>query len=128
MSGVLPGAILKILAETRYGDSVNTMSGSILPVSTDGFFPLNSPPDDDIPITVTDLAYYQYLSTKFGLVLGKLDTLDSDLNEFASGRGNTQFLNMQLIFSGTLALMPYSMLGGGAFLMPAKTKALQPPG
>jgi porin len=122
--GLMPGALVKIRAETRYGESVNAMSGSILPVNTDGFFPLHFPLDDAIPITVTDLTYYQYLSEKFGVFFGKLDTLDSDLNEFASGRGNTQFMNTQLVFASPLALMPYSTLGGGVMAAPTKNIAM----
>ena len=118
--GLVPGGLLKVRGETRDGDSVNDMSGSILPVNTDAFFPLHTPLNDVIPITITDLTYYQFLSEKFGLVVGKLDTLDSDLNEFASGRGNSQFMNTQLVFSGTLALMPYSTVGGGVVVIPNK--------
>ncbi|MGB7159536.1 MAG: carbohydrate porin [Tepidisphaeraceae bacterium] len=118
--GLMPGAFIKVRAESRYGESVNDMSGAILPVSTDGFFPLTDSIDEDIAITVTAVTYYQYLSEKFALFGGKLDSLDSDLNEFASGRGNSQFLNTQLVFSPTLALMPYSTIGGGAILMPTK--------
>ena len=117
---LVPGALLKVRAESRYGESVNDMSGAILPVNTDGFFPLKSPLDEDIPIAVTDVLYYQFLSEQFALYGGKFDGLDSDLNEFASGRGNTQFLNTQLILSGTMALLPYSTVGGGVMVLPTK--------
>lgn len=119
--GLLPGAFVKMRAESRYGDSVNTISGSILAVNTDALFPLTTPADDEIPIAVTDLTYYQYLSEQFALFAGKIDTLDGDPNEFASGRGNSQFMNTQMIFSGTLNLLPYSTLGVGAIIMPTRT-------
>jgi len=112
--------MVKVRGESRYGKSVNSNSGNILPVSMDGFMPLTSQPDEDIPITVTDLTYYQFLSEKFGVLLGKIDTLDSDPNEFASGRGNTQFANFNFIFNGTLALLPYSTLAVGGIWMPTK--------
>jgi porin len=118
--GLVPGGLIKVRAETRYGESVNSISGSILPVNADGFFPLHAPLDDCIPITVTDLTYYQFLSEQFGLIAGKLDTLDSDMNEFASGRGNTQFMNMNFFVSPTVAIMPYSTVGGGVIIMPSK--------
>jgi porin len=118
--GLVPGAMLKVRGESRYGKSVNPDSGSVLPVSMDMFMPLTAPLDENIPITVTDLTYYQFLSEKFGILLGKIDTLDSDPNEFASGRGNTQFQNFNLIFNSTLALLPYSTLAAGAIGMPSK--------
>lgn len=118
---VLPGALVKFRAESRYGEAANDIAGPILPVNTDGFFPLTSEIDESIPVTVTDLNYVQYLSTTFGLLLGKFTTLDGDPNEFASGRGTSQFLNANFIFSPTTALStPYSTLGGGAIWAPAK--------
>jgi porin len=82
--------------------------------------PLTVPADEEIPITLTDLAYYQFLSEEFGVFLGKIDTFDSDPNEFASGRGNTQFQNFNFILNSTLGLLPYSTLAGGAIWMPSK--------
>lgn len=118
--GLVPGALVKVRGESRYGESVNPISGNILAVNTDAFMPLTRRPDDDIALTVTDLTYYQFLSEKFGAFVGKIDTLDSDLNEFASGRGNTQFQNMNFIFNSTLALLPYSTLAAGALWTPTK--------
>jgi len=117
--GILPGALVRFRAESRYGDSVNGRTGLILPANTDGLFPLTSPLDDNIGITVTSLNYTQFLSEHIGLTVGKFDTLDGDPNEFAGGRGTSQFLNMNLIFSPTLALfVPYSTLGFGMILLP----------
>jgi porin len=115
---VLPGAVVKIRAETRYGESVNKFAGPITPASTDGFFPLSA---DDIPFTITDVTYYQFLSEHFGVYLGKFDTLDGDPNPFASGRGNTQFLNSSFVFPviGAIAV-PYSTLGVGVIVSPRK--------
>ena len=117
--GVLPGALVQFKAETRFGRSANSDSGALLPVNTDGFFPIASEADGDIPITVTTLSYTQFLAPTIGLTLGKFDTLDGDPNEFASGRGKTQFLNANFLFNGATALrMPYSTLGGGVIWLP----------
>ena len=117
--GVLPGAIVKFRAESRYGESVNDIVGTILSANTDGFFPFTHTPDQDIPITVTNLAYMQALSEHFSFLIGKFDTIDSDLNEFASGRGTSQFMNANFIFSPTIGLMaPYSTLGAGIIVKP----------
>jgi hypothetical protein len=112
--GVLPGALIKFRAESRYGSSVNGAAGPILPVNTDALFPLTDTLDEDVPITITDLNYTQFLSPHLGLFFGKIDTLDGDPNEFASGRGTSQFMNANFIFNPALALrLPYSTLGAG---------------
>jgi len=117
--GLLPGALLKVRAESRYGESINARSGSILPVNTDAFFPLTKTLDEDIAIALTTLSYTQFLSEHFAVMLGKFDTLDGDPNEFASGRGTSQFMDANLNFNAALALrLPYSTLGGGLIWMP----------
>jgi porin len=119
--GVMPGAIVKFRAESRYGESANGIAGPILPVNTDGFFPLTDGLDDAIAFTITNLTYIQFLSPKLGVLVGKIDTLDADPNEFASGRGTSQFLNANFIFNSSLALTaPYSTLGAGVIVMPVK--------
>jgi len=116
---VLPGALIKFRTESKYGRTVNGNTGAILPVNADGYFPLTSSPDDDIPITITDLTYIQFLSETFGLLVGKFNTLDADPNEFASGRGTSQFLNANFLFNPSVALVaPYSTLGGGLIWKP----------
>lgn len=117
---LLPGALIRSRVEGRYGESVNDDSGSLLPVNTDGFFPLTSPGNESI-VSVTELNYTQFLSKKFGLTVGKYQTLDGDPNEFASGRGRSQFMNFNFIASGVSALtIPYSTVGGGLVLMPTE--------
>ncbi len=112
--GLVPGGVVVLRAETRYGDTVNDMTGLISPVSTDSFFPLS---DDDIPITISDLTYYQFFSESFGVFLGKIDTLSSDLNPFASGRGNQQFMNQNFVFNSVAVMtVPYSTLAAGVFV------------
>jgi porin len=117
--GVLPGALIRFRAESRYGSSVNGAAGPILPVNTDALFPLTAKLDQDVAITITDLNYTQFLSKHLGLFFGKIDTLDGDPNEFASGRGTSQFMNANFIFNPALALrLPYSTLGAGVIWMP----------
>ncbi len=117
--GVLPGALIRFRAESRYGHSVNGAAGPILPVNSDAFFPLTDHLDEDIPITVTNLNYVQFLSPHLGVVVGKVDTLDADLNEFASGRGTSQFMNANFLFNPAAVLrLPYSTLAAGVIWMP----------
>ncbi len=117
--GLMPGGLVKFRAESRYGESANDLVGILLPANTDGSFPLTSAPDDNIAITVTNLSYTQFLSQQFAVFAGKMDTLDGDLNEFASGRGLSQFLNANFVFNPVGALtVPYSTLGGGIVVIP----------
>jgi porin len=117
--GLLPGALVTVRAETRYGTSVNGITGSILPVNTSALFPLTQQANEVVPIAVTDLNYTQFLSEQFAVLVGKIDTLSGDPNEFASGRGTTQFMNANFIFNATLGLrLPYSTLGAGVVWLP----------
>ncbi len=116
--GVMPGALVNMRAESRYGNSVNGAAGPLLPVNTDALFPLTSKVDEDADLAVTALNYTQFLSPQFAVFLGKIDTLDSDLNEFASGRGVTQFQNYSFIFNPVSAISPYSTLATGVLWMP----------
>jgi porin len=59
----------------------------------------------------------QFLSPKFGLIAGKIFTLDSDRGEFA-GNFRTQFMNTGLAFPMSLALVPISAYGGGVIVLP----------
>jgi porin len=97
-AGILPGALIDIRAETRYGSNTNPYSGTTQPHFTASLVPVDY---DDLQkraeLAVTNLTYTQFLSEQFGLFLGKVDTFENgDLNEFASGRGRTQFQNYNL--------------------------------
>ncbi|MEZ5988724.1 MAG: carbohydrate porin [Planctomycetota bacterium] len=101
---LVPGALLTLRTESRYGDSVNGDSGLLLPVSTDLGFPLTDPQDEDLLVAVTELNLLQFVSDRLGLFAGKAQTLDGDANEFASGRGRHQFQNFQLVASSVTAV------------------------
>jgi porin len=116
--GLVPGGLVTVRAETRYGSSVNADTGALNAVNLDHFFPLKGV-DDSIPFTITTLSYTQFLSEQFGVFAGKFDTLDGDFNEFASGRGVSQFMNLNFVFNPTGVLtIPYSTLGFGGVWMP----------
>ena len=63
----------------------------------------------------------QFFSPYAGIVLGKLDTTSGDANEFAHGKGDTQFLNLAFnINPVALVAVPYSTLGAGLIVLPTK--------
>jgi porin len=121
-AGILPGALIDFRAETRYGSNTNRHSGLGAPNFTASLVPLDY--DNlrrDSNFTITNLSYLQMLSEHFGLLFGKLDLFESgDLNEFASGRGRTQFQNYNFNFASPTLLVPASTLGGGVVYLPNK--------
>jgi porin len=117
--GLIPGGLVTFRAESRYGESVNGISGQILPVNTTALFPLTNQLDEDVAVAITNLNYLQFLSEHLAVLVGKLDTLDADLNEFASGRGKSQFTNGNFLFNSVVALrLPYSTLGAAVLWLP----------
>ena len=116
--GLIPGGLLQMRAVSRYGRSVNDISGSLIPVNADATHPTTSTPDDDVGLWLPVFNYTQFLSETFALGLGKYDTYDS-ANEFAGGRGRSQWWNMNLNMPvSPLLIIPYSTLGANALFMP----------
>jgi porin len=115
----VPGALVTLRAQSRFGDTVNGDSGLLLPVHTYGYFPYTETLDEDVPIALTELNWLQMVSEEFGFLLGKITTM-TVANEFASGEGRTQFMNFQFIFPSVFAqVAPYSTLAGGVVWMPS---------
>ena len=116
--GLVPGALVKVRGQSRFGDTVNDNAGVLLPVNMYSAFPFSSDGDEDINFTITELNWLQFLSDQFGLLAGKITTL-ATTNEFMGGEGRSQFMNFQLSFSAALAqLAPYSTLAVSAIWMP----------
>ena len=106
--------------QNRVGDSINDVTGALLPANADAFAPITQDPNDNIS-TITELSYTQFLAPQLALTAGKFQTFDGDPNEFASGRGRSQFMNFNFLASGVTALtVPYSTIGGGIILLPTK--------
>lgn len=114
--GLWPGGFVDIFAETQFGEFINRDTGAIIPANTDGVLPY---PERHVT-TLTQVLYTQFFSQTFGLFFGKICTFSGDWNYFASGWGNDQFMNLNLVINPvTFRTVPYSALGGGAiFLFP----------
>ena len=116
---ILPGGLVTIRTESKYGDSVNRSSSALLAVNDTLFFP-DTQGDDDLFLAVTELRYTQFFSKHLGAFMGKIITLGGDVNEFAAGRGDRQFMSHSFLASPVTALVnPYSGLGAGVFWMPS---------
>lgn len=117
--GLIPGGLLQVRAVSRYGSSVNGISGSLIPVNTDATHPTTTKEDDNVGLWLPVINYTQFFSETFALGFGKYDTYDS-ANEFAGGRGRSQWWNMNLTMPvSPLLIIPYSTLGVSAVYMPS---------
>jgi porin len=118
--GLWPGGFFNLELEGNWALSVNQSTGALMPVNTSQTLPL--PPGDIFGVPAWNFA--QFLSPYFGLTIGKFATITStsgDMNEFAHGKGATQFMNMAFNFNPLLAFtVPYSTLGTGVVVLPTK--------
>jgi len=115
--GLWPGGFLTVELEGNFGHGVNLRDGGVIPVNNNQIFP--TPPRDQLNLPAFNFA--QFLSEYAGVVVGKLDTTSGDMNEFAHGKGNSQFMNLAFNLNPTLLMtVPYSTLGAGVIVLPTK--------
>ena len=118
--GLWPGGFFNLELEGNWASSVNAKTGALMPVNTNQLFPL--PPGDIFGVPAWN--FTQFLSPYFGLAIGKFATVtptSGDMNEFAHGKGATQFMNLALNFNPVFIFtVPYSTLGAGAIVLPTK--------
>jgi porin len=106
------GGHLSLELEGNFGSDVNERTGALNAVNSSQTYPAVH------AYGVPELMWTQLLSTKLGVVVGKVQT-GSDTNEFAAGKGDTQFFNLALQFdSAATVTIPYSALGVGVFFLP----------
>jgi porin len=115
--GLWPGGFLTAELEGNWSKSVNGNTGALSPVNNNQLFPV--PPGNNVALP--NLTFAQFLSPYAGGVVGKFDTmLTGDENEFAHGKGDTQFLNLAFNINPVAIVVPYSTLGAGAIVLPTK--------
>jgi porin len=117
-AGLWPGGFLKVIVDTSFGTALDN-SGAIVPVNTATLIPA----PNDRTTTLLNFTFMQFLSEKFGLVLGKFDTFALGGEEFY-GDYNTQFLNAAFNFPMTLEQVPVSAFGGGIIVLPTEGTTL----
>lgn len=120
-AGLWPGAFLMVEAEGKYTESsANRNTGALMPVNTSALFP--EPGEGGEQPTLPAVVFTQFFSESFGICGGKLDTImNGDKNEFAHGKGDTQFMNMAFNFNPVMALIvPQYTWGGGVILLPTQ--------
>jgi porin len=124
--GLWPGGFLNVEAEGNFVPednlfkTVNGRTGALMSVYASQLFPTPSGDNFNLPA----LNFTQFLSPYFGLTIGKYATITStsgDMNEFAHGKGDTQFMNTALNVNPImLTTIPYSTLGTGLIVLPTK--------
>jgi porin len=121
--GLWPGGLLTAEAEGNFipqdnlFKSVNGKTGALMPVNSNQFYPMPAGDNFNLP----QLTFTQFISPYGRLLIGKLDTTSGDANEFAHGKGDTQFMNLAFNFNPVpLVTTPYSTLGTGLILFPTK--------
>ncbi|MGB4781739.1 MAG: carbohydrate porin, partial [Candidatus Methylomirabilis sp.] len=112
-AGLWPGGFLRAIANSGFGESVLGASGAISLVNTAALLPKPNEPNTGL----MHATFTQFLSPQFGLVAGKVFTLDGLHGEF-TGNYRTQFLNGALAFPLASALVPISAYGGGIVALP----------
>ena len=117
--GLIPGGLLQMRAVSRYGRSVNGISGALIPVNTDAAHPTTTTLDEDVTLWLPMITYTQFFSDTFALSIGKMDMFGQS-NEFSGGEGQTQWWNINLNMPISPAMIiPYSTLAAAAIYMPS---------
>jgi len=112
-AGLWPGGFLRVMGQSSFGDNVLSKSGAFAPVNTAALLP--SP--RETTSALLNATFVQFLSPKFGIIVGKVFTFDSAQGEFA-GNYRTQFLDTALIAPMAADLVPISAYGGGLIVLP----------
>ena len=117
--GLWPGGLFSVIAEGHFGRSIFPHTGALLPADLN-----EAIPEVDDSFVIPQLMYTQFLSEKLGIFVGKMTTItpnSGDMNEFAHGKGDHQFLNTAFCADPVILLTaPYSTFGAGVIVLPTK--------
>jgi porin len=114
--GLWPGGFLQVELEGNWNESVNFKVGSLVPVNTNQLFPL--PLGNNVALPALNFA--QFVSHYAGVVAGKFEFSSADANEFAHGKGDTQFFNLAFNLNPVALTVPYSSLATGVIILPTE--------
>ena len=118
--GLWSGGFLTAELEGNFGHGINGSNGGLAPVNNNQMFPMAGMDQLNLP-ALNFTQFPSFLSDYFGVAVGKFDTTSGDNNEFAHGKGDTQFVNLAFNLNPALLLaVPYSTLGAGIIILPTK--------
>jgi porin len=108
--GLREGLLVTLHGETRYGESVNSLAGTLLAPNLLLSLPLPSGPVN----ALTGVTFTQILSEEFQVFAGKLNTLDG-YQQPLTGAGNLSgFQNTAMLYNPVYTrTIPYSTFGAG---------------
>jgi porin len=107
----LEGFSIDFHVENRFGQTINPLTGSVLPAN----FALQFPRSTGQASALTNLQFRQYLTNDFAITLGKLNTADRySATPFLGGYGTDRFQNSAFVVNPAFGrAIPYSTLGAG---------------
>lgn len=111
-AGLWPGGFFKIQTVTSFGDSLMRDTGAMLPANMAWMLP-----SVDSDTGLQEFTYTQFFSKKFGVVLGKINTIAP--TNVLHGDYTTGFLNTGLNLPLAFAMVPLSAYGAGAVYLPS---------
>jgi porin len=113
-AGLWKGFFITLHGETRYGNTVNDDTGSIIPVN----MPELTPKAVGSETALTAVKFTQALSENFVTFAGKLNMFDEFKMPFTGARLFDGFWNLGISFPPIVArTIPYSTLGAGAAIL-----------
>jgi porin len=114
-AGLWDGFSINLHGETVYGDSINLLTGAVVPVNIGRSLPV----PDGTETALTAVKFSQALSENFVLYAGKINTIDNLQQPFMPGRGlDAGFMNGAFVFNPVLGrTIPYSTFGAGGALL-----------
>jgi porin len=108
--GLWKGSSLTLHGETRYGESVNPLAGTLLAPN----LMLALPQPSGSVTALTGVTLTQYLSEKMLIYGGKLNTLDGFEQPLTRAGSRNGFLNTAMLYNPVFArTVPYSTFGAG---------------
>lgn len=114
-AGWWPGGFFNVKGDSSFGNAGFGEIGAVVPANLSTLVPEPLNADSGLE----SASFTQFLSTKLGLMMGKIYTLDLLHGEFY-GNMHTQFMNTALSLPITSALVPLSAFGGGAVVLPTE--------
>jgi porin len=121
-AGLWPGGTLKARLEGRGGDNVLRGAGATSPVNNQALFPLVEGSGGSTVWALTELTFTQFITEKFGILGGLINTTYGDNNPITGDAISTQhFMNTGFLYSPVEShVVPAVTLGGGFVIMPAE--------
>ncbi len=117
--GLWPGGFFKFEGITSFGNTLTSAVGSLVPSDVSVLFPGINEADSGL----MGASFTQFLSPKFGVMMGKMNLFDFTATEFY-GDYHSQFMNTSLNFSMAYTMVPMSAYGGGILILPTENITL----